>query len=165
MSTKSKTKRRDNHFGIIGGCCVAVLAVILIVIAVIVNRPRPIDDSFFVSDGTKYVLSLDSDDVEDAEGDYSPIKTHLVYFYSDDDITGLKIYYEYADAEEASNAYGQFIEENDGEYKEISRESKYIILVANEADYDEVKASDIKKQIEFMDMINRMRSIDYEAES
>lgn len=162
--TKSKTTRKRNTNRrnlIIGGCIAAVAAIIVIVVVVIANIPKPIDDSFFVSDGTKYVLNLDSDYVE-IEDEYAPVKSHLVYFYSGDDVTSLKIYYEYATAEDAASAYEQIASENDGAYQSVYRDGKYVVLVANEADYEELRASDIKQQIEFMDLINRMRSVDSE---
>ena len=153
--------RKPNKNLIIGVCAVLVIAAVAIVLAIIfINKNKNgVNDSYFVSDNTKYVLSLDME--EDSEEEYLPLKTHAVYFYKGNQITDLKTYLEYKDASSAKEAYDH-VKENDGaSYKEIYVDGKYIVLVSNETEYENTTASDVKEQIDF---IESLKNFDFETD-
>lgn len=160
MANKSK-----NNKNVIIGVCAAVVILIIIIIAIVLGTRNGgfggINDSYFVSDDTKYVLTIDSDETATDSEEYVPLKTHLVYTYSGDEITGLKAYYEYADAD-AAKAAAEYFQANNEEsaYKSIANDGKYVILEANESEYEGVTASDVKQQIEFMEMLKNMNLSD-----
>ena len=89
----AENQRKNNNrlLFICGAAAIAVVIIVAIILAAVGNREP--DPSFFKSDDTKYVISIDNfiDDEEDAEEeteetveDYSPLRTHLVYYYSGD---------------------------------------------------------------------------------
>lgn len=164
-------KSTKNNKNLIIGICAAVVVIVVIIIAVVLATGGGkggviggLNDSYFVSDDTKYVLTLDADDMYIEDTDYAPLKSHLVYTYSGDEVTGLKAYYEYADASAASAAYEFYQANNDGSFKEVALDGKYLILTANEEEYEGLTASDVKQQIEFMQMLNNM-DLDEDEES
>lgn len=159
MAEKAKKKNNQN---LITGICVAVVVIVVIIIAVILaTRGGTLNDSYFVSDGTKYVLTIETADIEDGETDsHAPLKVHSVYTYSGDQITGLKIYYEYADATAAKAAFDSLTDEEKSGYKEIALDGKYLVLVTNESDYEGLTASEVKQQIEFIDSLKNMNAED-----
>lgn len=150
-------KAKDNKNLIIGICVAVVLVVAIALIAIFVLRGNGINDSYFVSDDTKYVLTVESDDLSFDEEDaaYIPLRTHMVYTYSGDEITGLKSYYEYADANAAKAAYDQMVASGE-EVGNAELNGKYIVLTAEADEYDGMTASDVKQQIEFMEMLKNM---------
>ncbi len=161
-----KAKKPINKKLIIGICAVVVVVAIIAVAVILITRNSSIDDSYFVSDNTKYVLTLDSSDVSMDDSNYNPIKTHLVYTYSGDDITGLKAYYEYADSAAAKDA-AEYLKQNyeDDETKaKVSVDGKYVVFTATEAEYEGLTASDIKQQIEFMELLKNMNTEDSSIE-
>jgi len=146
-------EKSQKNKSIIIGACVAVVVVVAIVLAIVfINKNNGISDSFFVSDGTKYVLNMDMDPSEDETG-YMPLKTHAVYYYKGDEITSLENYYEYENNDAAKAAY-DFVVENGGDsYKEASVNGKYIVVVADESSYANTTAEDVKNQIEFIESL------------
>jgi len=152
MANKAK-----NNKNLIIGICAAVVVVIVVIVAIVLatrGGSAQLNDSYFVSDDTKYVLTLETDDSEE---EYAPVKTHVVYFYSGDDVTGMKAYYEFADAASAKDAFDYYKEAMEGEdYQDISMDGKYIIVTSNESAYEDLTASDVKQQIEFMEMLKNM---------
>ena len=154
----AKKAKKDNKNMIIGGICAAVAVVVVIVLAVVLaTGGNKLDDSYFVSDGSKYVLTIESDDLEfdEEEEAYAPIKTHLVYTYSGDEITGLKTYAEYADAASAKAAL-EAMKAAGEDVSEISIDGKYLVMTATPDQYEGMTASDVKQQIEFMEMMKNM---------
>ena len=163
----AKKAEKINKKTIVGICIAAVIAITIIIVAIVVHNNK-LDDSFFVSDGSKYVLTLESDDVSFEEDEHNPIKTHLVYFYSGDKITDLKAYYEYADSAAAKSA-ADYIKENysDDEYEKVSVNGKYLIFTADKSEYEDLTASEVKEQIELMENIQNTddeEDEDYEDE-
>ena len=153
MAEKAK---KDNKNLIIGICAAVAIVVVVVVAIVLVTKggSSKLDDSYFVSDGTKYVLTVD---VENTDEEYTPVKSHMVYYYSGDDITGVKVYYEYANADDAKAAYDALKEVGGFEsFKSVELDGKYLIMTSKESEYAELKASDIKQQIEFMEMLQNM---------
>ena len=165
MANKTTKSKKDNKNLIIGLCAGLAVVVIAIVIIVLATQNSGINDSYFVSDGTKYVLTIDTSD-EDSEDtdDYTPLKTHLVYTYEGDTVTGLKSYYEYADAASAKTAYDAMKkaaeESESSELDQMEVNGKYIIITASQDVYQDMTASDVKQQIEFMESLKNMDTND-----
>ncbi len=168
----AENQRKNNNrlLFICGAAAIAIAIIIAIILAAVGNREP--DPSFFKSDDTKYVISIDNfiDDEENAEEeteeaveDYSPLRTHLVYYYSGDSITDVKIYYEYTDKEKAAAAFKISNEAN--EFKDAAKaetNGKYIVITNKPSTYAKLKASYIKQQIEAMESLEE--STEKEAE-
>ena len=151
-------KKKNNKNVIIGGCIAAVVIAAIILAVVFAAGNGTINDSYFVSDGSKYVIN---NEYGDAESDSSaPIKNHIVYYYSGDKITGAKAFYEYVDETAAKNAY-ETIKANAGDsYKSVSLSGIYVILEANESEYEGLSASDVKQQVELLEQTQSEASIE-----
>lgn len=152
-------KKKDNKNMVIGGVCVAVVVVIVIVVAVVLAiRGNGLNDGYFVSDGTKYVLTIDNESSSSDDNDsYTPVKTHVVYTYSGDQITGMKTYGVFVDNAAAQKAYDA-IKEAGEDMTNYAIDGKYIIVTANEDQYKDMKTSDVKAQIEFMESLKNMNT-------
>ena len=161
MAKKSSKSNKDkNRNKIIGAIvCVVALIVVAVVVVLLATRNKGIDDSFFVSDNTKYVATLGGDmlGVSDDEGD-APLKAHVVYFYSGDNVTDMKSYYEFADEDTARKFY-EIVKSEDGESADsYELNGKYVILTADASAYEGMTAADAKEQIEFMELLKNMGS-------
>ena len=155
-----RAARKDNK-SIITGVCVALVAIIVVVAIVIIarNGANTLNDDYFKSDGTKYVLTYETDsiDIDSEEGEeYIPTKTHIVYTYSGDEITGMKSYAEFADAATAEKAYQQLKDSDEEEAKNAELKGKYIIFTNDKSEYEELTASQIKERIELMETLKNM---------
>lgn len=146
---------KKNKNPIVTVCAVVVAVILLVVVAVLLfANNKKLDDNFFTNDGTKYVLTLDSNDMLGLDlGEYAPEKTHLVYFYSGDKVTDLKYYYEYMDKATAKDAAVYLKEANPDFASYISVNDKYVIITADKMTYEEMTAEDAQQQIEFIEML------------
>ena len=159
MANKARKKKNNKNL-IICICAAVAVAIIAIAIAVvfIVRNNNTISDDFFKSDDTKYVLTVDTEtmgiDTEDQK--YVPVKTHIVYTYSGDEITGMKSYVEYADADTAKKAFEEMKASGEEGIEQAELNGKYIIVTADKEEYEDMTASDVKQQIEFMEMLKNM---------
>ena len=154
MANKAK---KENKNMIIGGICAAVVVVVIIVVAVLLaTNGNKLNDSYFQSDDTKYVLTVESELTGDEEEDvYTPVKTHIVYTYSGDEVTGMKTYGECADASSAQKAFDA-IKESGEDMTNYALDGKYIIVTATPDQYEGMTASDVKSQIEFYESLQNM---------
>lgn len=155
MAEKAKKKNNKN---LIIGICAGVLIIAVIVVAIIfaTKGTTSLNDAYFVSDDTKYVLTVNSDDLDEEKTEITPIKTHLVYYYSGDAITGMTTYMEFADEATAKSAIEAYKSIDQTGVKSIYTNGKYIVVEMTEDQYAGVTASDVKQQIEFMEMIKGM---------
>ena len=157
MAEKAK---KDNK-NLITGICVAVLAIAVIVVAVVLatKGTTNLSDAYFKSDDTKYVLTIDGDqmDIEDAD-EYEPVKTHIVYYYSGDTVNGMTTYMEFADESTAKTALEAYKSVDQEGIKNLSVNGKYLVIEMTEDQYAGMTASDVKQQIEFMEMLESMDS-------
>ncbi|MBR3248977.1 hypothetical protein IKF89_03035 [Candidatus Saccharibacteria bacterium] len=155
-------KKKDNKNVIIGSICAVVVVVVIVIVAVVLatSGGNRLNDNYFQSDGQKYVLTIETDQtsIEGTDEQYVPVKTHLVYTYSGDDITGLKLYYEYADENTAKKALEEMKAAAGNELGEAVIEGKYVIATAPEEQYKDLKAADVKAQIDFMEQLKNMNS-------
>ena len=115
-----------------------------------------INDSYFVSDDKKYVLTLENEPIDDEEMDsIEPIKTHMVYYYSGDKITGLKTFGEFTNPDDARKAFDE-IKESGEDMTYYSLKDKYIIVTATADQYEGMTASDVQAQIDFMESLKNI---------
>ena len=140
------------------------MVLVIVAVIVILTSSKKLDESFFVSDGTKYVATLSSGydiyNVSDIE--YTPEKIYLVYFYSNGKVTGVKAYYKYdseSKAKEACDKLDKNIDELD-DVDKVEANGEYLIIVSSKSAYEKMTADDAKQQVEFMEMIERMSSGD-----
>ncbi len=163
MAEKAKVKdnKKKTKIGaIIGLCALIVIIVVVVIVAVVLTKKNTLNDDFFVTDDTKISITYENDG-ENSES-LPQKKSHLVYFYNgNDEVTDMKAYYEFADAEAAKQAYELFKENGDPEsYKDISVEGAYVIITANESEYANQKASTIKREIELQEIMNNAEDED-----
>lgn len=153
----AKKAKKDNKNMIIGGICAAVVVVVIIIVAVVLaTRGSGLNDGYFVSDDTKYVLTIENDSITEEGSDaYEPVKTHIVYTYSGDEITGMKTYGEFADADSAKAAFDA-IKESGEDMTNYALDGKFIVITATADQYEGMTASDVKSQIEFMESLKNM---------
>lgn len=162
MANKSKTNQKNKNL-IIGICAALAVVVVIVVAVVLIANNTGINDSYFVSDGSKYVLTIDNSDSDTTEDDaYTPLKTHIVYTYSGDAITSLKTYYEYKDADAAKAAFDYMSQETDEEVGKIELNGKYVVITSPEDQYKDLTANDVKEQIDFMNSLQDMDFDEYE---
>ena len=166
MSEETKKSKKSL---IIGICCTVAVVIVAVVALVLINKNSKIDDNYFSSDETKYVLTLEQNEVALEDDDYAPIKTHMVYYYSGSEVTGMTIYYEYLDEAAAKEAYEHIKDEEHEGIKEIKLNGKYIEMVTTEDQYTGMTADEVKQNIEFMELLNSMNydtgtTYDYESE-
>lgn len=155
-SKKSKKSKKDNKNLIIGCCAAFVLLVAIIITIVVVVNNNSLNDNYFVSDGSKYVLTIEADET-DEEDQYAPLKTHQVFTYEGDKITGMKTYYVYADNDSAKAAFDALKEAiGDQEAALIEQNGKYVIITAEEESYKDLTTSDVKQQIELWESLKNM---------
>ena len=157
MAEKAK---KDNK-NLIIGICVAVLAIAVIVVAVVLatKGTTRLSDAYFKSDDTKYVLTIDGDQTDtESTSEYEPVKTHVVYYYSGDTINGMTTYMEFADESTAKTALEAYKSVDQEGIKNLSVNGKYLVIEMTEDQYSGVTASDVKQQIEFMEMLENMDS-------
>ena len=157
MAEKAK---KDNK-NLIIGICVAVLAIAVIVVAVVLatKGTTKLSDAYFKSDNTKYVLTIDGDQSDtESTSEYEPVKTHVVYYYSGDTINGMTTYMEFADEATAKTALEAYKSVDQEGIKNLSVNGKYLVVEMTEDQYSGITASDVKQQIEFMEMLENMDS-------
>ena len=142
-------KRENNRNNLIITIVMVVVAVVAIIIGAILGRQPEISDDYFVSDDTKLVLSLGSA-VADFETDYEPPMTHLVYDYSGDNITGMRIYFAYDNDDDAKEAFSH-ITVADKDWAITKRLSgKYIVFEVVKSKYDGLTTTEMRQNIESM---------------
>lgn len=134
------------------GVAVAIVAaVILIVVGIVMSqRVEPIPDGYFVSDDSKLVLTLGSDMVSLTDADAEPGLTHLVYYYSGDDVTDAKIYFEYEDDASAKEANEKIKISETSWAKSKKLNGRYIVFQLTEDQYEGLSADGVRESIEAM---------------
>lgn len=105
-------------------------------------RQQPINDEYFVSDETKSVIPIT------AGSEQSDHKTSVVYTYDGDKVTSMKTYFEYSDAAAAEAAFEGIKSLTEFANLDVMLEGKYIIVAADESQYQNLTASDVRQQEE-----------------
>lgn len=125
-----------------------MMAVILFAVAVVMaNRQEAIADDYFVSDDTKLVLTMDAETAGFVEGEYEPPYTHIVYYYSEDDITDVKVYFAYDDAEAAIQAYNNIDLADANWMASMGRNGRYLVFETKRAKYEGLSVSEVRSNI------------------
>lgn len=162
MAKKTEdSKNAKSNKNIIIGICIVVLVLAVIIVAIVFSTKgnTQLNDAYFVSDSTKYVLTVDEEDLDiDDRTEHKPVKTHIVYPYSGDNVTGMITYLEYADESAAKAAFEAYKDYEQSEVKNLSTNGKYLVVEMTEDQYSDLKASDVKQQIEFMEMLKNIDS-------
>ena len=141
-------KRRNLlNFKTIFSAVIVVLLIVVVVVLFVMNRSTYNDD-YFVSDGTKIVLSMDARTSGFEESEYVPPITHVVYYYSGDTINSVKVFYEYKDSDIAKKANEKI--SMDDKYWAYSRtlNDKYIIFDMKKEEYEGLTATEIRESAE-----------------
>lgn len=160
MAEKAK---KDNKNLIIGICCaVAVVVVVIVAVVLATSGSSKLSDAYFVSDNTKYVLTMEGDDLDTEDEEYTIVKTHIVYNYSGDKITGMSTYAEYADEATAKKAYEIYKSADQDGIKKLYVDGKYVVAEMEEDQYADLTVDSVKSQIEFMEMIKNMDLDNYD---
>ncbi len=146
---------------IVTGICIAALATVVVVTAIIfaTKSATQISDAYFVSNDKQYVLNLTGDMLGYEDNEYAPVAAHIVYKYSGDKITNITSYLEFADESTASTFLPKYKEiyaaSNYSGIKSISINGKYIVVIATEDQFSDASASEIKEEIEsFKNSVN-----------
>ncbi|MDO4747080.1 MAG: hypothetical protein Q4A70_01925 [Candidatus Saccharibacteria bacterium] len=151
MAEKVKSKKNQ---GLIIGSCIAVIAVVAIIVFAIImisNRNSGLvglNDDYFASDASKLVIPMEGHEVYVEDDLPIPTKYYAVYRYNSDEITGLKTYYFYDDATKAKTIYDYYTDNYKRYYDAINLDGKYMILSIPATNYEGVTVSDVKRQIE-----------------
>lgn len=151
-----KAEKKNNKNLVIGICAGVLMLAVIIVAVIFATKSTNLNDAYFVSDNTKYVLTIDGDELSSEDSQYTPAKTHIVYTYSGDNVTGMFTYMEYADAATANLALEAYKSLDQTGVKNLSTNGKYLVVEMTEDQYADVSASDVKQQIEFMEMLKNM---------
>ena len=130
----------------------ALVIIAAIVIIIIVLNNNTINDSYFVSDDSKLVINLKNNPSEDDL--YTPQESHLVYYYSGNDITGFKAFYKYSNANAAKTAYDFYYNNGENYYEKIETNGNYVVITTKESDYSSLTAEDVRQQIEYLNAVN-----------
>lgn len=143
--------------------CVGVIAIIVVMVAIMFGG-QGVGIESFVSDSTKYVLNIPAEENEDGG-----VATHAIYYYKDDAITGMKMYYEFTDADTAKKFYDTLMEslksdEENEEKATYKLNGKYVIAIADKSAYEELKASDIKAYIDLYEKYSNEEVDESESE-
>ena len=128
-------------------CLIAIVVSLLVIIVAVMLNSFGGGVESFVSDGTKYVLNVAAEE----DNDENIVATHVVYYYKDDAVTGVKSYYEFATVDDAKAAYEtikELVAEDEEDKNVYELKGKYIIITSPEEDYAEMKASDVKAYID-----------------
>ena len=157
---------KKNNKGLIIGICCGVVALIVAVVLVVLFVVKPggigggLSDAYFVSDGTKYVITLDAEQASFDEEEYAPNKTHMVYYYEGEKVSNMSVFYEYSDDALAKLAYDHIDEDAKTEAEDIKLRGKYIEIVMKKESFVDTTVEEVKQQIEFMEML---RNMNYES--
>lgn len=148
-------KAKKNNKNLIIGICAGVLVIAVVIVAVIFATKSSLNDAYFVSDGSKYVLTVDRDMLETEDKENSPIKTHIVYYYSGDAITGVTTYMEFDNDATAKAALDLYKNADQTGVKSLKTDGKYLVVEMTEDQYKDLTVSDVKQQVEFMEMLKK----------
>ena len=146
-STKKKatTKPANRQTFVFVACAIlAVCVVALITWGVTSLLPKKItEETTFVTDDTQTTITI-----EPTESEHSSIShTRTVYEYdSDNNVIGMKTYFEYADNEAAKAAYETV--KDQPEFKGAEVIDKYIVVAADPNSFKGLTAEDVRQQSE-----------------
>lgn len=129
---------------------VVVLALFAGVIFLIsnLNMKENIPEGFFESDDTKIVMNLKPETLPASEDSSVIASQHIVFFCSGDKVTGVKIYYEFDNEDDAKKAYDAFDDHSYSINRKIN--GKYIIEQAKGDQYTGLTKEQAEQNVERM---------------
>ena len=134
---------------VISLAAVAVVAV-AIVVGIVSSSGPVLNDDYFVSDGTKLVMSLTPEMAAFEDDANEPDVTHIVYYYNDGKVTDAKVYYEYRTEDLARTAYSNIDMKNRDWTTTRRLSGKYIVFNALKAKYDGMTTEQVQRNIDDM---------------
>lgn len=144
MAGKAKTKSTNNNKNIIIGICSAIVIIAVIAVAIFfATRGPQLNDSYFVSDNTKYVVTTEGD-IIDPDKNIASTKIHYVYKYSGDKITDVTMYIEFANESDAKTALEAAKSEIQEIAKDVSTNGKYIVIEIADNQYSGMTLTEVK---------------------
>lgn len=146
---------KSNKKILIVGICAITAITIAIIVATITMHKTSIDDSFFVTDSTKYVIALNDDEINLGDDSIKPTKGYVVYYRKGDTITDMKEYYLFNQEADAKTLLEQIKADNTSNYKAMITDGKYLILTANASKYAGKTAEEIEY---YIDLLNNTKS-------
>ena len=154
-NNRGKPKRRVRRSDKIrwGWMGFAFLALVVVVIAIVqVNQLEPIDSSYFVSDDSKIVASMDAEMAAFENSEWEAPMTYVVYYVgADGKIENVRVFYEYnteAEAREAMRYVGL------GDFATQKKlNGRYIILQAKASQYEGTTADEIRENIRGLESV------------
>ena len=139
--TKKKLLQNRLFLGI---ASILVLIVFVISMIVINNRPK-YNDEYFVSDDSKIVLAMTAEASEDGK---TPTTTYVVYYYSEDKITGIKQFYKFDEEAKAKEVFDELDVSGMDWIAEKSLEGHFIIFNLASSQYENLTTQDVKNSVE-----------------
>ncbi|MDO4526617.1 MAG: hypothetical protein Q4B87_00810 [Candidatus Saccharibacteria bacterium] len=141
-TNNSKRKRKfDLKTWVLVGCAVVALVAVVAIIVGFNFREKYTSDYFHDADG-RFVVTMDYKTAALENGPYEPFITHVVYYYDGEKITDAKAFYEYANNQDATEAYNKMAV---GEYFDgISLNDRFVVLSIKKTQYEGVTLADLK---------------------
>ncbi|MBR5046265.1 hypothetical protein IKX73_01390 [Candidatus Saccharibacteria bacterium] len=160
-----KKKKLDLKSKIILGLIGIAIVAAVVVLVVMLNRKESYDDDYFVSDDAKLVVAIDKELAAYDDSDYEPDVTYILYYYTGDDVTGMKVFFRYDTEEEAKEA-----DENitmDGKFWATDKylNGRYVIFNVDKEQYEGLVVSDIRKLIDDMKSAGTMYEPDEDTKN
>ena len=146
MAKKAKRKNKKNNNNLMVWVFVALFLLIVISIAVILTLSNGSDPntnkSFFVSDGSKYVITSE---LGDSGEDGDAVSAYDVYYYSGETITDHKAYFEFINEEVAKEALPDYQSLRDNDIKSVEVNGRFIVFTAEPSQYEKITLEQVKE--------------------
>ena len=137
-------------------CAAVVLAVAITLIVIFFPKPTEVDEAYFVTDDTKSVLNLESDNPN------STRQTHIVYEYDGDNVSAIKTYFEYPDEAAAAASIESLKKQPEFEKSKVELDGKYIVVSANPDSFKGLTVDDVKQQVKAIEDFKRRQKAEKE---
>lgn len=149
MSVLSRRKiefREDFAVGMIIGIVVLTI-IIMVAVGVSLQVMNNLNDSYFVSDRQKLVLTMNKEVASFEDGEYEPDYTHVVYYYSGNEIKNVRIFFAYDNRSDAKYA-NKKIDMTTKPWASKKRQlNKYVVFELNKDQYENLTTNDVKESI------------------
>ena len=149
MSVLSRRKiefREDFAVGMIIGIVVLTI-IIMVAVGVSLQVMNNLNDSYFVSDRQKLVLTMNKEVASFEDGEYEPDYTHVVYYYSGNEIKNVRIFFAYNNRSDAKYA-NKKIDMTTKPWASKKRQlNKYVVFELNKDQYENLTTNDVKDSI------------------
>ncbi len=149
---------------ILGGITFAVVALIILLI-VLVARPTEYNDDYFVSDDAKLVVAVEKEIAAYDDSEYEPDVTYVLYYYSGNDVTSMKVFFRYDDEEAAKEANDNITMDGKDWATNKLQNGKYVVFDVAKDSYDGLTVSYIRKLIDDMKSAGTMYEPDEDTQN